>query len=345
MPRSVRFAIFVLYGLGAIAVPLLLALFPGQPPLAPEEALLEVADGRFVTPEKALGEGAESYQYDVVNDLEGRLAGAAATYPDGSSALIARFESERAALAAAERLMELIPHKAAMTDLWATRFQSDSGEFVAIATVGPLLALIIADTEELAARRLESLPALRYEPDPGFGAVLARNDLFGWIAWIGGYVLFQMVTLSRLASWVARRDPPPGVEALEPGALRQRIEALGEGDGPFHLFKLPSGDLMLTWREAAGARSGRAEGVRLELDPRRKVVRALPMEAPLDGPLDGEKALAALPWRPLRYVPLKVVEAPPPGSRQGLFEVAAAVVVEAGWRFRPVLSPSHFVSG
>ncbi len=366
MPRGARVTVFVIYVLAALAVPLLLVLFPGEPPLRPNSALLEVRDGAFVTPERALGEGAESYQLNVLHDLEERLAGAAAVYPDGGSALIARFASEQAAQAAAARLIEMIPHKALISDLWATRFQSEGGDFVVIATVADLLVFIIADTEEASGQRLASLPALHYNDEPGFGAVLAQNNPFEWLAWIAGYLLFQLVAISRLASWVAKQVPAGTSKPLPVPALCSALQALGEGEQPYEVMKLPNGDLNISWKVSEAMREAfrrsAAKGLvslHLELDSDAHVVRAVLQRATFDWQVGvgdellegGEATLLGLAWENRHYVPLRSPEvlADSVGSKRyqadELYAVVADVVLAQGWSFRPVVSFSRFVSG
>ncbi len=366
MPRGARLTVFVLYLLTALAVPVLLALFPGEPPLRVKADLLVVQGDAFVTPEKALGEEAESYQLNVLHDLDERLAGAAAVYPDGSSALIARFFSEEAAQAAASKLIEMIPHEALMSDLWATRFQSDSGEFIVVTTLGDLLVFIIADTDAAAAERLVSLPALIYNDEPGFGAVLGQSNPFEWLAWIVGYLLFQLVTISRLASWVAKQSPAKGTVACSVDELYEALHQLSEEGQRYEVMKLSNGDINITWkvsetmREAFQRRGATAlVSLQLELDEDARVVRARLQQAHFDWQVGvgdellegGESTLLGLAWENKHYVPLWSDTTAVDNGRMGgyradeLYTVVAKVVLAQGWAFRPVVSFSRFISG
>ena len=369
MAPGVRRTIFFIYAFVALLAPLYVVLFPGQPPLQADEALLQVGDGAFVTPEKALGSGAESYELNVLHDLDDRLAGAAAVYPDGSSALIARFASPRAAQAAAAKLIEMIPHQAAMSDLWATRFQSDSGEFVVITTLDDLLVFIIADTEASASARLAALPALVYNDAPGFGAVLAREGFFAWLAWFVGYGLFQFITLSRLGSWVSKRTPAKGVTPASIEALRQALFALAER-APLKVLKLDGGDIEICWAPNEALRQSlkqrgeqRLQGLRLAFDDRGHVVRAQLQQAPFDSQTGvgdellegGETTLLGLAWERKIHLPLLAGEeamAAPLDEGHALryrsdelYAIVGQAVVAEGWIFRPVISFSRFVSG
>ncbi len=364
MPRGARLTVFIIYVAAALAAPLLIVLFPGERPLRLNSALLEVREGAFATPKQALGDGAESYQLNVLHDLDERLAGAAAVYPDGGSALIARFASEQAAQAAANTLIEMIPHKALMSDLWATRFQSDSGEFVVITTVDDVLIFIIADTEVASAERLASLPALIYNTDPGFGAVLATKNPFEWLAWLAGYLFFQLVAISRLASWVAKRTPAKGTPAQPLEVLRDALHELaGEG---YEVMRLPNGDINISWKISEAMREtfhrrGTTElvSLHLEFDPKAATVRALCQKAHFDWQvgvgdelLEGGKAtLSGLAWENRHYVPLLAAADGGDGAdadgyqAHTLYAAVARVVLSQGWGFRPVVSFSRFISG
>ncbi len=364
MPKGAKITITLVYAFAAIAGPIFIALFPGEPPILPNYELTQVEGDRFVTPEQALGEGAESYDYDVLNDQVDRLAGASAVYPDGGSALVARFSNVDASIKAAEVLVELIPHKAYAEDLWSIRFQADSGDFVLISHVDELLFLIIADTEETMAQRFEAIPALIHNPEPGFGAVVANQPAFQMLLVMLGYGLFQLITVSRLVSWTAKSTPTPGQPVATRDEVINNLGSLADA-GPWEVETLVDGDVWLTW----DAESAREKGyetlyrLRLAFDDDMHVVRACLYHASLKTHHStGERVDGELAWEKKMYVPFMGYKAQllakyanghfkidnlhqAQYSSDELYHLASLAVVDSGWSFRPVVSFSKFVSG
>jgi hypothetical protein len=195
--RALAWAYLVL----ALAAPLMVVLLPGAAPLSVNEKLLTVANGRFVDHQAALGQGADNYSVDVLNDLAGVSASAAADYPDGSNALLARFDSPSAAAAALNTLKQMIPHRQEVHDLWAIHFTADSGEYVMLAAVDAVLAMVITEREAMARSRLAALPALNYHPHPGLGAVLRQQSPWIGFAALAFYAMAQWLLLRFLFAW------------------------------------------------------------------------------------------------------------------------------------------------
>jgi len=201
LPKPLRRLLAWVYLLLALGAPLLALLMPGQPPLSVNESLLQVESGRFINHTSALGLGAEKYDVDVLNDLAGNVASAAADYPDGSNAVLALFDSSISAASAHEHLMALIPHQQEESDLWATHFTSASGEYVMLVRVERVLVMIIGEREVMARDRLAALPALTYNPRPGLGAVLQQQSNLNFMLVMAFYVVVQWLLLRLLFSW------------------------------------------------------------------------------------------------------------------------------------------------
>lgn len=185
----------------AVMAPLMVLLLPGQPPLSVDQQLLIVEDGRFLKHQAALGEGADNYNVDVVSDLSGNVASAAADYPDGSNAMLALFDTHESASAALEALKGMIPHQQEEHDLWARHFASDSGEYVMLAIIDSVLVMIISEREPLARDRLVSLPVLNYNPSPGLGAVLQQQSILFAMLALAFYVVVQWLLVRLLFVW------------------------------------------------------------------------------------------------------------------------------------------------
>ncbi len=186
----------------ALAVPILVLLFPGQPPLRFDRSLLQVNDqGDFSSYRAALGEGADKYTQDVVSDLAGVIASAAADYPDGSNALLALFDSPASAVHALEHLKDMIPHREENHDLWASHFASQSGEYVMLTAIEDVLVMIISEREVLARDRLAALPVLTYNANPGLGAVLQQQSFLLQTLVLAFYVVMQWLLLRMLFFW------------------------------------------------------------------------------------------------------------------------------------------------
>ena len=201
LPKPLRRLLAWIYLLLALGAPLLVLLMPGQPPLSVNEPLLQVESGRFINHTSALGLGADKYDVDVLNDLDGIVASAAADYPDGSNAVLALFDSSASAASAHEHLKAIIPHQHEEVDLWATHFTSASGEYVMLAWVDRALVMIIGEHETMARDRLAALPALTYSPRPGLGAVLQQQSSLIFMLAMAFYVVVQWLLLRLLFSW------------------------------------------------------------------------------------------------------------------------------------------------
>ena len=202
MSRNARFGIFIVYSLVAVMAPLMALLFPGQAPLQVNTNVIDLQGSTLPAPQRVLDSGAENYQQDVLNDLEGHQASVAADYPDGSSVLFARFESPFFAEKAEAGLKKMIPHvQEEEEDLWSVHFTSDSGEYVLLSRLAPFLVLIIADSEALAQQRLETLPALVFNPAPGVGAILAQRSTAELMMLSLFYVFLQSLLIANLKRW------------------------------------------------------------------------------------------------------------------------------------------------
>lgn len=201
LPMPLRRFLAWAYLLLAVGAALLVLLMPGQPPLSVNESVLQVESGRFVDHASALGQGADKYAVDVLNDLAGIVASAAADYPDGSNAVLALFDSPAAAAAAYEHLKAMVPHQNEETDLWSTHFTSDSGEYVMLALAERVLVMIIGEREAMNRERLAGLPALAYNPRPGLGAVLQQQSGVTFMLVMGFYVVVQSLFVRLLFSW------------------------------------------------------------------------------------------------------------------------------------------------
>jgi len=201
LPKPLRRLLACVYLLLAVGAPLLVLLIPGQPPLSVNESLLQVGSGRFVNHASALGQGADKYDVDVLNDLAGVAASAAADYPDGSNAVLALFDDTASAVSAHEHLKAMIPHQREESDLWATHFTSAGGEYVMLVRVERVLGMIIGEHEVMVRDRLAALPALTYNPRPGLGAVLQQQSRLTFMLVMAFYVVVQWLLLRLLLSW------------------------------------------------------------------------------------------------------------------------------------------------
>lgn len=358
MPQGIRNLIFWLYLAVALAVPLWVVLMPGQPPLALNPALLELDENqRFATPQQALGEGAENFQQDVFDDLAQRLDGIAADYPDGSNAVIARFDSVEFARDAAEHLAELVPHHDMEQDLWTRHFQSESGEYVVISQIEEVVIFIIADRKELALERLHTLPALVYTEEPGLGAVIANLSAGVMLLVVALYTIFQLITLLRLFSWSQALYPAPGMPRGSADELREALQAFVEKNEIGLIVEAPSpggGKLLeFRWREEGGQMTlGRP---RLQLVFNNKKGATLAYVETLADQRDDKQY-----WK--RYFKpgcgnsgfvigghegeLLLEHAPELNHNEAeLYDLVAALVLQAGWRIRPVVSLVPFISG
>ena len=201
VPQPLRRFLASIYLLLVLGAPLLVLLMPGQPPLSVNEPLLQVESGRFLNHASALGQGADKYDVDVLNDLAGVVASAAADYPDGSNAVLALFDSSASAASAHDHLKAMIPHQQEKSDLWATHFTSASGEYVMLVWAERALVMIIGEREVMARDRLAALPALTYNPRPGLGAVLQQQSSLSFMLVMAFYVVVQWLLLRLLFSW------------------------------------------------------------------------------------------------------------------------------------------------
>lgn len=201
LPKPLRRFLVWGYLLLALGAPVLVLLMPGQPPLSVNESLVQIESGHFSNHISVLGQGADKYDVDVLNDLAGIVASAAADYPDGSNAVLALFDSSLSAASALEHFMALIPHQQEKSDLWATHFTSASGEYVMLVRVERVLVMIIGEREAMARDRLVALPALTYNPRPGLGAVLQQQSNLSFMLIMAFYVVVQWLLLRLLFSW------------------------------------------------------------------------------------------------------------------------------------------------
>ncbi len=201
LPTPLRRFLTWSYLVVAVIAPLMVLIFPGQPPLSVDQELLSVENGRIVNYQLALGEGADKYTVDVVNDLSGIVASVAADYPDGSNAMLAIFDVHDSASAALVNLKEMIPHQNEEQDLWARHFASDGGEYVMLAIIDSVLVMIISERESLARDRLASLPVLNYNPNPGLGAVLRQQPTLFVMVALAFYVVVQWLLVRMLFVW------------------------------------------------------------------------------------------------------------------------------------------------
>ncbi len=201
LPKPLRCFLAWGYLLLALGAPLLVLLMPGHPPLSINESLLQVESGRFINHASALGQGADKYDVDVLNDLAGIVASAAADYPDGSNAVLALFDSPDSSASAHEHLKTMIPHQHEKSDLWATHFTSASGEYVMLVRLEYVFVMIIGEREAMARDRLAALPALTYNPRPDLGAVLQQQSSLSFMLVMAFYVVVQWLLLRLLFSW------------------------------------------------------------------------------------------------------------------------------------------------
>lgn len=201
VPKPLRRFLACVYLLLAVGAPLLVLLMPGQSPLSVNESLLQVESGRFVDHAAALGQGADKYDVNVLNDLAGNIASAAADYSDGSNAVLALFDDPAAAVAARESLKEMIPHQREESDLWATHFASVNGEYVMLVQLEHVLVMVIGEREVMARDRLAVLPVLTYNPRPGLGAVLQQQSNLTFMLVMAFYIVVQWLLLRMLLSW------------------------------------------------------------------------------------------------------------------------------------------------
>ena len=365
MPKGIRITIFGLYFAAALIVPLYLSLFPGQPPLTLKQEVVVVEQGRLPAEQVVLGMGADNYQRTVLHDLDRHIDSVAADYPDGSNVVVAAFDGELFASQAVDELIELIPHSSKKTDMWSTRITSEGGEFVILTRIGEILIMVIADREELAQKRLEGLPLIEMVDEPGLGAVLARQTWGDLLLIIFGYILFQTITVSRLASWAAVRPAAFGARRLEHKRLHKSLMKLGE-NGPFDV-RNNDGDMVIGWRHDDDwrdymRRTGGWRDTRVHLrfvDKKNTVV--LVMESS-ETSIDSEGVVNHERWLVRRSLPMgsfkhtvqvrvgeKDVALEPltdlDYSDDQFYAVLAAMVTQAGWRFRPAPSHSAFLSG
>ncbi|MCK4837509.1 MAG: hypothetical protein KAS94_01845 [Desulfobulbaceae bacterium] len=202
MFKKIKTIVLWCYVVLALVMPLLVYLFPGKPPLSMDMRLMGTTGDQFVFLRLVLGEGVESYELDVLSDMEGRIAGAAADYPDGSNVLVARFAKSQQAAAALQKLKDLIPHQKEVTTLWGTEFGSESGEYIVLSALNDVLVMVIADRKPLAQARFKGLPSITYNERPGLGAVLAQKPKIVIVSLLLVYVLFQGLIIARfLGVW------------------------------------------------------------------------------------------------------------------------------------------------
>lgn len=201
LPMPLRRLLAWAYLLLAAGAALLVLLMPGQPPLSVNKSVLQVESGRFANHASALGQGADKYAVDVLNDLAGIVASAAADYPDGSNAVLALFDSPASAASAHAHLKAMVPHHNEEVDLWSTHFTSDSGEYVMLALAEHVLVMIIGEREAMNRERLAGLPALAYNPRPGLGAVLQQQSGVTFMLVMAFYVVVQSLFVRLLFSW------------------------------------------------------------------------------------------------------------------------------------------------
>ncbi len=209
MSRKARLGIFVVYSLVAVLAPVMALLFPGQPPLQINSDIIDMQASQWPASQQVFESGADNYQQNVFNDLEGHLASVAASYPDGSSVAFARFESPFFAEKAEAGLKKMIPHQQEEEkDLWSVYFMSDSGEYVLLSRVASFLTLIIADNEAQAQQRLKRLPAVIYNPAPGVGAILAQRSAAELMMLALFYVFLQSLLVANLKRWAGMPEKP-----------------------------------------------------------------------------------------------------------------------------------------
>jgi hypothetical protein len=286
-----KIALLFAYCFGCIIVPVVVGLvvvFAFAPdPYLPQQDLLKVTAGNFVTPEAALG--TEARLTPTIGQLlpETLVAEAQAVveaeYAGDAQLALAAFAAEKAKAGRAS-LLDSIPRKQTSYTPGKVRYtRSDNGRSGLIVVVGNYLIAIEAPEVEPLYRILESLPAVVDNPDPGIMIIFTENYLALFLGLLLFYILIQLLIWPRLGTWASRVMAPADLQRVSATELRDSLLKLNEQDLPFMISEgKKSNELIASWRYtdsrwvslmSKGGITGLAR-IRLRLDEKKKLVRA-----------------------------------------------------------------------
>ena len=260
---------------------------------AEQEAALAADGGRFVDPATVFGPGIDT---DLVTDL--RRAGAESPFgdaevaqmaiiPPSSSAIVARYRDNTAAVEAQARYMTVaagaVPPPGSDG---AHTFTRPQGDVVKVLTAGrTLIALSGPDEPTVATRLRDSRIITRRESGLVTPLDASAGDFWLYRPAVLASILVVLLAVATLyffkvSAWAATIPAPAGAPAQPTSELRGRLLAVNSIDAPFSVSEREDGKIVVTWRfaDAKWVDLARAHGMRnthrivLELDDATKTV-------------------------------------------------------------------------
>lgn len=186
--------------------------------------------------------------------------------PSGAQVRVEELADAQAARTMARRSFEAVPTIRSSTTLGTYRYRTRNGVYGFIAPVGSHVVSIRADSREKVDAALSGLPFLKISEGPLFRLVSQHLPVL--VGAILVYVLVMLVASSRLLAWAERKGPLPGRFALSDTQLRRHLEQAAPAGVTVH--NRPGAEVVFE-----RASNGRRTELRLRLDARERVVRAV----------------------------------------------------------------------
>ena len=258
-----------------------------------QEAALGAEGGRFIDPATVFGPDLDPA---LVTDL--RRAGAESPFgdaevaqmaiiPPSSSAIVARYRDNPAALLAHSRYMTMAAGSALLPGPDGTHtFTRPQGDVVKSLTAGRTLVVLTGPDEPKLADRLDdSRIVTRRESGVLTPLDTSAGDFWLYRPAVLVAILMILVVVAaayffRVSAWAATIPAAAGVSVQPASEVRERLLAVNSIDAPFSAVERDDGHIAVTWRfaDAKWVDLARAHGMRnthrivLELDDVTKTV-------------------------------------------------------------------------
>lgn len=369
-----RITLYLIYIFIAFSAPALMAVFPRSGAYLPNKKVISVAEGRFATPQQVIGEGANSYDPNILASLPDRLATIGADYADGTNVVVARFSSPEAAVRGVEIITDMLPHVSLTSSGWWTELSTGGGRHAIIVRAEDILVVVVGDGNELARKRLAAVPALMPNPNPEIMTVITEQ-YFGWLfGGLLGYSFVQLWIMFRMGSWAATKMPTARqADPVKAAGLHDCFMQLNDPLLPFDVTAGADDEIIVSWKTSGKWRekmsaSGAKElsRVRLRLDTSRHLVRGQYQKSKISWkaglPTVKDPTVLELQWKKEIKIPLFQIKIGASAvwkdghlqvgdsyhsrfQSDEIYDTVTAIVTSSGWTYRPVITFLRIING